>query len=446
MAKSTPKTPKTPKPSRRNPKHLTVRDVHHRPPVEPDTNDTDDTGPWFPDPWYPDIAVHFYGLNWDLEHLPPSPTQERLEAALQRALPPGDHLFAYDATYPGQETSACLSFGYWHSQWPDHTADAARRRGLVEWRANGRRSTDAEALLGNGFLTGLIAQNVPSRVGGQGNTPQLDLSAVSVTPLLPATLRVSATYETVLPILGVVRPSCHTDIAFSAAGGNFSIAASDLDCGDFGLGTALVPQVVNIVGAWPLLVLGGLAFGGYALYCLANSQPVLPSLPKLNVGNALSLLPRDLPVDILKFTFDFRSPTFRTRGAASSSVLSIPIVYGLVMRNPSVGLTGPRSVTLPGGQRAVTYRAAASDFANPSFTWAVNGVRQPATTGPTVTLMLDAHTQQVGARRSFVVTVNAIDGLVSTFQASARLTTQGRVIDPPEDAPDPLGGGRWGPP
>jgi hypothetical protein len=384
--------------------------------------------PAFPDPWYPDVSVHFFGLNWDLEHLPDGDVKHQLEEALRRAFPGASSRPAFDDQYSGVGTSVSLSLGLWFSPQPGlySPADAARRRGLLELRSTGHRQYEAEVLLSDTYINNVILSKIPSRLGGNG-VPELTLLTSSVAIALPATLHVAATYDATLPILGNVQPMCSTNLSFGASGGNLNLTVSRLDCGDFDLGQTLVPQLANFC-LWPLFLLGGIALGGYAIYNLANGLPALPPLPSLPTPDLANLLPREIPINVEMLRFAYSRPDFTTRGTTPGlGVLHVPIGWIINQRQPRLVVHGPAVVDLPLGTAEVGYQASTAEMVNPSFTWLVNSVVQPGVVDSSVLLTLDAQTPRLGTRRSFVVEARAVDGLVSSLQASNGMTTVGRV-------------------
>ena len=118
------------------------------------------------DPWFPDISVHFYGLNWDLENLPPGDLKQQLTAALSGAFPGMASRAAFDSAYSGLGTSWSLSIGLWTGA-PQPQYDAARRRGLLALRSTGNRAMSAEALISVQYLRDSITRAIPSSLGGQ---------------------------------------------------------------------------------------------------------------------------------------------------------------------------------------------------------------------------------------------------------------------------------------
>jgi hypothetical protein len=409
----------------------------------PDPGGSGPVAPMTPDPWFPDISVHFYGLNWDLENLPPGDLKQQLTAALSGAFPGMASRAAFDPAYSGLGTSWSLSIGLWTGA-PQPQYDAPRRRGLLALRSTGNRAMSAEALISVQYLRDSITRAIPSSLGDKTLTLNLVSSSVSV--VLPSTLHVVASYSVSLPSLGTAQPSVDTSITFGASGGAVTLSSTPLNAGDFGAGQLIVQNLFNPLGL-TVLILGGLGLGGFVIHNLGSNLPALPALPVLPLPNPASLLPRSIPLDAQKMTLLYQTPDIVTRGATPGlQVLHLPLAWNIVSRVPALTVSGPTSAALESGVAQLTYRANTTDMVNPGFAWTVGGVSQPGQAGSSATLTLNAHTTTVGTSKNFVIGARAVDGVVSSLTASNTLTTHGTVIRPNEGERDPPGGphGRWG--
>ena len=405
--------------------------------------------PTTPDPWFPEISVHFYGLNWDLENLPPGNFRQQLTSALTAAFPGMSSRAAFDSAYAGVGTQFSLSIGLWTGA-PQPQYDAARRRGLLALRSSGNRKMSAEAVIGIPYLRDTITRAIPTTIPLVQNdilTFSLNLVSSSVNVVLPSTLHVAASYSGSLPSLGPVTPTVDTSITFGASAGNLTLTSTPLNAGDFGAGQLIVQNLFNPFGM-AVLVLGGIGLGGFVIHNLGSNLPALPALPALPLPNPASLLPRNIPLDVQKMTLLYRTPDILTRGAAMGTpglqVLHLPLVWDIVNRVPAVTVSGPTSAALPGGTGEATYHANTTDLVNPTFAWTIGGVAQPGQAGANALLTLTANSTRVGTSRNFVVGVRAVDGAVPTLTASGSITTHGTVIR--IDERDSPGGpdGRWG--
>ena len=433
------------------------------PPVPPAS---DPVVPMTPDPWFPDISVHFYGLNWDLENLPAGDFKQQLTMALTAAFPGMSSRVAFDSSYSGIDTPVSLSIGLWTGA-PQPQYDAARRRGLLALRSPGKRALSAEALLSVQYLRDSIVRAIPSSqtiklVDDLSLTLNLVSSSVSV--VLPSTLHVVASYSGWLPSLGAVEPSVDTSITFGANSGNLTLSSTPLNAGDYGAGQLILRNLFNPFGM-AVLILGGIGLGGFVIHNLGSNLPALPGLPALPLPNPASLLPRNIPLDTLKMTLLYQTPDIVTRGASAGTptgtvlnpgpvagatpgvqVLHLPMAWSIVSRAPALTVTGPTSAALESGVAELTYRANTTDMVNPTFAWTVGGVAQPGKAGATAKLTLNAQTKVVGASKNFVIGARAIDGVVPSLSASNSLTTHGTVIRPSAEyeRDSPGGpGGRW---
>jgi hypothetical protein len=420
-----------------------------------------------PDPWFPEISVHFYGLNWDLENLPAGNFRQQLTAALTAAFPGMSSRAAFDSTYSGIDTSVSLSIGLWTGA-PQPQYDAARRRGLLALRSPGNRAMSAEALLGVPYLRDSIVRAIPSsRTIKITDDLSLNLNLVSssVSVVLPSTLHVVASYSGWLPSLGAVEPSVDTSITFGASSGNLTLSSTPLNAGDYGAGQLILHNLFNPLGL-TVLILGGIGLGGFVIHNLGSNLPALPGLPALPLPNPASLLPRSIPLDVLKMTLLYQTPDIVTRGASAGTptgtilnpgpvvgatpglqVLHLPMAWNIVSRVPALTVTGPTSAALESGVAELTYRANTTDMVNPAFAWTIGGVAQPGKVSASAKLTLNAQTTVVGSSKNFVIGARAVDGVVSSLTASNTLTTHGTVIRPnAENERDRPGGphGRWG--
>jgi hypothetical protein len=433
----------------------------------PDPGDGGPAAPTTPDPWFPDVSVHFYGLNWDLENLPPGNFRQQLTAALTAAFPGMASRAAFDSTYSGIDTPVSLSIGLWPgAAQPQY--DAARRRGLLALRSNGQRAMSAEALISVPYLRDSIGRAIPSSktvtvIGGLSLNLTLIGSSVSV--VLPSTLHVVASYSGSLPLLGSVDPSVETSVTFGASAGNLTLSSTTLNAGDFGAGQVILQNLFNPLGL-TVLILGALGLGGFVIHNLGSNLPALPGLPALPLPNPANLLPRSIPLDVLKMTLLYQTPDIVTRGASAGTptgsvlnpgpvvgatpglqVLHLPMAWNIASRVPALAVTGPTSAALESGIATLTYRANTADLVNPSFAWTIGGVSQPGEVSASATLTLNAQTTVVGTSKNFVIGARAVDGVASSLTASNTLTTHGTVIRPnAENQRDPPGGphGRWG--
>lgn len=432
---------------------------------EPSDGGTDPIAPSFPDPWFPDISVHFYGLNWDLENLPPGNIRQQLASTLQGAFPGMTSRSAFDNRYSGINTPYSLGIGLWPGA-PQPQYDAARRRGLLALRSLGNRGMSAEALISVAFLRDAIVRAIPtSKSIPLAGSLSLDLSLVSssVSVVLPSTLHIMASYSGWLPSLGAVEPSIDTSITFGASNGNLTVSATPLNAGDFGAGQLILHNLFNPLGL-TVLILGGIGLGGFVIHNLGSNLPALPPLPGLPLPNPGNLLPRDIPMDLLKMTLRYLTPGIVTRGASAGTptgsvlnpgpvvgatpglqVLRVPMSWDIVQRQPALTITGPTSAGLEGGVGDLTYRATTSDLQNPSFAWTLGGVAQPGKVGPKATLTLHVGSTAVGASKNFVIGARAVDGIVPSLNAANTLITHGTVIRPNNEERDSPGGpdGRW---
>lgn len=176
------------------------------------------------------------------------------------------------------------------------------------------------------------------------------------------------------------------------------------------------------------------------------------------------MLPRSIPLDLLKMTLLYQTPDIVTRGASAGTptgtvlnpgpvvgatpglqVLHLPMAWNIASRVPALTVTGPTSAALESGVAELTYRANTTDLVNPTFAWTIGGVAQPGKASASATLTLNAHTTVVGTSKNFVIGARAVDGVVPSLTASNTITTHGTVIRINTEK-DPPGGphGRWG--
>jgi hypothetical protein len=327
----------------------------------------------------------------------------------------------------------------------------------------------AEALISVAYLRDAIVRAIPTTIPVVKSDVfvfNLNLVSSSVGVALPSTLHVFASYTGWLPSLGAESPSVDTSITFGASGGNLTLTAMPINAGDYGAGQLIVENLFNPFGL-TVLILGGIGLGGFVIHNLGSNLPALPSLPALPLPNPASLLPRSIPLDLLKMMLLFQTPDILTRGASAGTptgtvlkpgpvvgaapglqVLHLPFAWSIDERRPALTVTGPTSAALPGGSAPLTYRANPTDLFNPTFAWTIGGVAQAGQTGASARLTLNANTTKVGTTKDFVVAARAVDGAVSSLAASGSMTTQGTVIraDGGANERDSPGGpdGRWG--
>jgi hypothetical protein len=425
---------------------------------ERDTGEGRERPPTFPDPWFPDISAHFYGLNWDLENLPAGNVQQQLTTAFQQAFPGRAVRAAFDPTYAGRDTTFSLSLGLWAGP-PNPLFDAARRRGLLALRSTGNSAMSAEVLVALPLLRDAILQALPRQKTFPARSDIADLSVTihlvgySVSVIPPSTLHVTGSYSGELPLLGTATPSIQTNVTFGATNGNVTLTATPLNAGDFGAGDLILHNLHNPLGQ-AVIILGGITLGGFAISNLGSNLPALPGLPTPDLRGVTSLLPRDIPIDALKIALRYSTPTFVTRGASSGTligpgavvganpgleVLRVPLAWDIVQRRPSLAVSGPSSALLVNGAGTVRYRATPSDLVSPIYAWAVDGVPLPGQAGASANLRLDAHSKRTGVRKTFVIAVRAMDGVVPQLTASASTTTIG-VVGRDTSEEDPPGG------
>lgn len=396
--------------------------------------------PTFPDPWFPDIAIHLSGANWDLENLVDSPMRTQLLAALVRSFPGRAAQFAFDFAYQGNGTRSCLSLGLWGSAstHPDHVA--ARRRGLIAVRSNGNTPQAAEIIVSNAFLSSMILRNVPNSMVqnvGDGMTLTLQRVAHGVTVVPPSSLFVSASYAVQLPVLGTLSPTVAVMLTFGARGGALTVTSTNLQAGDFGIGDIIPSNVLNPLGAAGLLF-GGLALGWFVIHNVGSGREPIPPLPELPVQSLGDLMPRELPMADIKFTLTYGTPTFVTRGNDATNpgllALRIPAIWANVNWRPSMTVNGPRAVNMPDPTAVVRCDAVTTDLVRPTITWTVNGRVQPDANGPLVWLDLNAPpTSRIGSRHTFVIEATATDALTPTRRVTARMTVTGTRTRPQRD-------------
>jgi hypothetical protein len=327
-------------------------------------------------------------------------------------------------------------------------------------RSSGRRALAAEALIGIGFLRDMIIGAVPRTIVVDKSLGlNLTLTSSSVSVVLPATLHVVASYTGWLPSLGAISPTVETNITFGASGGNLTLTATQLNAGDYGAGQLIVQNLFNPFGI-TVLLLGAIGLGGFVIHNLGSNLPALPGLPALPLPNLSSLLPRAVPLDVLKMNLVYQTPEIVTRGASAGTqtgtplnpgpvvgatsglqALRLPFGWNLAARAPSLTVSGPTSVGLPGGIAQVTYHANTVDMVNPTFAWTIGGVAQPGKTGASAALTLNAHTTVNNTAKNFVIGARAVDGIVPSLVAANSRTTHGVVIRPDLDERDPRGGG-----
>lgn len=382
-------------------------------PVDPPSSPGRD----YPYPWMPDLSIHLYGLAVDYEIHPndnagqlatKAGLRDALRSSISRvlsALLPGagepDIQLAYDGSYVGDNTSTCLSIGFWLQALNgpnDPDAIAARRQGLLSLRRAGRRTAAGDLTLRFGVIDELLRRTLlglPTLVGRGG--PALNVNHISIVPS-GANIDLAVFVSTSVPVLGSVNHVVELRIGLDTVSGNLTIGASNLlVSGDFLIGrvdaSALLPFIV----------------------------------PRMD-----QLAPREIFMSDLKLALNYGRPIIERRGEgpflSGQQALVVPFSWTLGARRPEVRVTGPRAVNITGSQARTTYRATTTDMLSPAFTWKLNG-RTLSATGPDLPLVYRAGTQQPGTVKVQRVEVTATEGAPSTVQRTASTTTNVRVLD-----------------
>jgi len=373
-------------------------------------------GPDFPNPWFPDLAIHLYGSNWDFEIYPndsadrlalKAGVRDALQGALGQALSAllpaaatPDVQLAYDLQYAGNRTNMSLSIGFWLEPLGspvDAAALAARRNGLLRLRKDGQANGSGELTLRFGLIEAFLRRTLAGMVTSlPRDAPRIALSGVTIVPA-GASVNVAAFLSTAVPVLDALHHQVEMRVDFGSRRGDLTIdVANVLVSGDF------LTETLDATVFLPLLMP---PFGRFA--------------------------PRVVHASGLKFTLDYQRPIIETRGQAQflsgQQALVVPLAWTIGARLPRVSVSGPRVVSITGAQKTVQYTATTSDMFSPVFTWKLNN-RVQAGSGSTISITYRAGTQQPGTLKSARIEVTATEPAPPHEQRSASMTSTVRVI------------------
>lgn len=400
-----------------------MKHVRARKPERPDRPDPLDPpsppGREFQDPWFPDLAIHLYGSNWNFEIgsgdnvstlVLKAEVRDALKVAIGGALSAflpaaavPDIQFAFDDHYPGTATSVCLSIGLWSTPLTnpnDPDALVARRNGMLRLRRSGQRAGHGELMLRFSLIDAFLRRILIGLPGGlPTGTPQVTINAVAIVPVGPSSLRVSVFVSTSVPVLGSLHHLVELTVEFGARRGDLTIGASNLlVSGDFLIGTL-------------------------------DASAVLPFIvPRIGQFSPRIVFMRDL-----KLSLAYASPVIERRGQgpfiSGQQVLVVPVTWDIGARAPAVRVSGPRSVRLAGSHMTVRYNATTTDMFSPTFTWKLNGRVQVGLSGPSVGFIYRVGTQQPGALKTYRVEVVATEAASPHLERSTSMTTAVRVVE-----------------